>query len=68
MWGSFVAPKALVPVPVQTRLIIELFLWSLGALALLDAGQPVLAVALGAIGIGTSLMHASEERDATRSG
>jgi hypothetical protein len=68
LWGSFVAPKALVPVPIQSRLIVEFTLWGLGALALADAGQAVLGLALGAVGVGTSLLNASQERDAARPG
>jgi hypothetical protein len=65
LWGVFVAPKSLVKLPVQTRLIVEFFLFGFAALALADAGQAALAVALGAVAFGTSLLTASQERVAS---
>lgn len=64
IWGVFVSPKAIVPIPIQTRLIVEFFLFGFAALALSNVGQTALAIALGAAAFGTSLLTASQERDA----
>jgi hypothetical protein len=63
-WGAFVAPKAIRPVPGQTRVMIEFFLFGFAALALANAGAAGLGVALGLAGIGTSVLNASQEREA----
>lgn len=60
VWGLFVSPRAVVAIPVQTRLIVEFFLLGFTALALVDAGQPVVAVAFGLLAFGSSLMNASQ--------
>ncbi|HSJ50348.1 MAG TPA: YrdB family protein [Actinomycetota bacterium] len=64
MWGLFVSPKAVVPVPGQTRVMIEFFLFGFVALALANAGVPALGVALGLAGIGTSVLNAAQQREA----
>lgn len=64
MWGVFVSPRAIVPVPGQTRVMIEFFLFGFAALALANAGRPGYGVALGLAGIGTSVLNASQEREA----
>jgi Protein of unknown function (DUF2568) len=61
IWGLFVAPKALRPIPAQTRLIVEFFLFGFASLALAEAGQPALAIALAAAAFGTSVLNASQE-------
>jgi len=64
IWGVFVSPKAIVPIPIQTRLVVEFFLFGFAALALSNAGQTALAIALGAVAFGTSILTASQERGA----
>jgi len=65
VWGAFVSPKAKVPVPGQTRVVIEFFLFGFAALALANAGAAGLGVALGLAGVGTSVLNASQEREET---
>jgi hypothetical protein len=64
VWGTLVAPKARWPVPIPTRVVIELVLFGAAAGALAVAGQPVLAVVLGVAALATSLLNASQERQA----
>ena len=45
-WGSFVAPRARVSLPLAGRLAVELAVFGSGAMALFATGQPSLAVAL----------------------
>jgi hypothetical protein len=67
VWGAFVAPKARWPVPILTRVVIELILFAAAAGALAVAGQPVPAVVLGVVALATSLLNASQERHASDS-
>ncbi|MGN6565952.1 MAG: YrdB family protein [Thermomicrobiales bacterium] len=43
VWGTFVAPKATVPVPAPVRILIEVVIFGLAALGLAAAGRPTLA-------------------------
>lgn len=61
VWGLFVAPRAKRPVPLVVRLSIEIDLFTLAAVALGFAGQVELAVALGLLGVGTSVVNAWQE-------
>jgi Protein of unknown function (DUF2568) len=65
VWGAWVAPKARWPVPMPVRVVIELVLFGAAAGALAVAGQPVLAVVLGVAALVTSLLNASQERQAS---
>jgi hypothetical protein len=65
VWGAWVAPKARWPVPIPTRVVIELVLFAAAVGALVAAGQPVLAVVLGVAALVTSLLNASQERQAS---
>jgi hypothetical protein len=47
VWGAWVAPKARWPVPIPTRVAIELVLFGAATAALAVAGRPMLAVVLG---------------------
>jgi hypothetical protein len=51
-------------VPNPTRVAIELVLFGVGTAALAVAGQPMLAVVLGVAALATSLLNASQERQA----
>jgi hypothetical protein len=62
VWGAWVAPKAWWPVPIPTRVLIELVLFGAAAGALAAAGQPLAAVVLGVAALATSLLNASPER------
>ena len=64
VWGAWVAPKARWPVPIPTRVVIELVLFGAAVGALAVAGQPVLAVVLIVAALTTSLLNASQERQA----
>ena len=64
VWGALVAPKARWPVPIPTRVVIELVLFGAAAGALAVAGQPLAAVVLGVAALATSLLNASRERQA----
>ena len=66
VWGLLVAPKAIRPVPVQLRLIVEFFLFGFTALALADADQPVLALAFALLAFGSSLLNAAQGSPARR--
>jgi Protein of unknown function (DUF2568) len=65
VWGAWVAPKARWPVPLPTRVVIELVLFGAAVGALAVAGQPLLAVVLGVAALATSLLNASQERQAS---
>jgi hypothetical protein len=65
VWGALVAPKARWPVPVPARVAVELVLFGAAAGGLAVAGQPVLAVILGVAALVTSLLNASQERQAS---
>ena len=64
VWGALVAPKARWPVPIGSRVVIELVLFGAAVGALAVAGQPVLAVVLGVAALATSLLNASQEHQA----
>ena len=64
VWGTFVAPRAKVPVPAPVRVSIELVLFAAAAAGLAAAGQPVAAAVLGAAGLVTSLLNGLQERRA----
>src|SRR5829696_3200242 len=63
-WGSFVAPRAKLPVPAPVRVGIELVLYAAAAAGLAAAGQPVAGVVLGVAGLVTSLLNEVQERQA----
>jgi hypothetical protein len=65
VWGAWVAPKARWPVPLPTRVVIELVLFGAAVGALAVAGQPLVAVVLAVAALATSLPNASQERQAT---
>src|SRR4029453_4188688 len=64
VWGALVAPKARWPVPIPTRVAIELVLFGAAVGALVVAGQPMLALVLGIAALVTTLLNASQERRA----
>jgi Protein of unknown function (DUF2568) len=64
IWGTFVAPRAKVPVPAPVRVAIELALYGAAAAGLAAAGQPLAAVVLGIAGLATSLFNQAQERQA----
>jgi Protein of unknown function (DUF2568) len=65
VWGAWVAPKAKWPVPIPTRGGDRAgpVRAAVGALAV--AGQPLAAVVLGVAALATSLLNASQERQAS---
>jgi hypothetical protein len=64
VWGTFVAPRAKVPVPAPVRVAIELVLYAAAAAGLAAAGQPVAAVVLAVGGLVTSVANDLQERRA----
>jgi hypothetical protein len=64
VWGTFVAPRARIPVSSSLRVQIELVLYALAAVGLGSAGQPVAAVVLGVAGLVTSVLNDVQERRA----
>ena len=62
VWGTFVAPRAKLPVPAPVRVAVELVLFAAAAAGLAAAGQPVAAVVLGVAGLVTSLLNDLQER------
>jgi Protein of unknown function (DUF2568) len=62
VWGALVAPKARWPVPIPTRVVVELVLFGAAVGALAVAGQPLAAVVLGVAALATSLLNAAQER------
>ena len=64
IWGTFVAPRAKVPVPAPVRVAVELVLYAAAAAGLAAVGQPVAAVMLGAGGVVTSILNDLQERRA----
>jgi hypothetical protein len=65
VWGAWVAPKARWPVPIPARVVLELVVFGAAVGALTVAGQPLLAVVLGVAALVTSLLNASQERQAS---
>jgi hypothetical protein len=65
VWGALVAPRARWPVPMPVRVVIELVLFGAAVGALAVAGQPQAALVLGVAALATSLLNASQERQAT---
>jgi hypothetical protein len=63
VWGLFVSPKARRPVSLPVRLSIEIDLFVVTGLALWFAGAPGLALALGSLGIATSVLNAVTEHE-----
>jgi hypothetical protein len=61
-WGAWVAPKARWPVPIPTRVVIELVLFGAAVGALAVAGQPLAAAVLGVAALASSLLNAAQER------
>jgi hypothetical protein len=61
VWAIFGAPKAVRPVRLALRVSIEIDLFTISAVALWFAGYPAWAVALGVLGIVTSLVNAWQE-------
>lgn len=61
VWAIFVAPKAVRPVRLALRVSIEIDLFTISAVALWFAGYPAWAVALGVLGIATSIVNAWQE-------
>ena len=64
VWGTFVAPRAKVPVPAPVRVAIELVLYAAAAAGLAVAGQPVAAVVLAVGGLVTSVLNDRQEQRA----
>lgn len=48
-WGAFVAPKSSRRLADPLRLIVEIVLYGLGVLSLIDASQPTSALVFGAL-------------------
>jgi hypothetical protein len=65
VWGALVAPKARWPVPLPTRVAVELVLFGSAAGALAVTGQPLAALVLGVAALATSLLNASQEWQAS---
>lgn len=49
IWGIFVSPRATVSLPGPAKFVLGLILLELAAFALAAAGQPILAMAFGAV-------------------
>jgi hypothetical protein len=64
VWGAWVAPKARWPVPIPTRIAVELVLFGAAVGALAMAGQPLAAVVLALAALTSSLLNAAQERQA----
>ena len=52
LWGQFAAPRSERRLPTASRVPFELTVFALAALALLDAGQILLAVTLATLAVG----------------
>ena len=66
VWGTFVAPKAMRPVSVGTRLMLEVLLFGTAAFALISIEFVALGFTLGALGLGSSFLNAWQELLAER--
>ncbi|WP_435318994.1 YrdB family protein [Haloarchaeobius sp. TZWSO28] len=51
VWGTFVSPKARVPLRGEARLAVEVLVFGVAAVALYAAGQPLLAVVFAAVAV-----------------
>jgi hypothetical protein len=63
VWGLFVSPKAKRPVPRAVRVSIEIDLFVLAAVALWFVDAEAAAIALGTLGVATSLANLATERE-----
>jgi Protein of unknown function (DUF2568) len=61
VWGAFIAPKAMRPVSVGTRLMLEVLLFGAAAIALISIEFVALGFTLGALGLGSSFLNAWQE-------
>jgi hypothetical protein len=62
-WGTFLSPKAKVPLPRPARLVLELVVFGLGAAGLLSAGATALGIAFAAVvGLNEALLSAWRQR------
>ncbi|PYI50542.1 YrdB family protein [Paenibacillus flagellatus] len=57
LWGTFIAPKAALPVPLAVRLPLELAVFGAAAAALYASGHPRLAVAFLAAAVVDSALN-----------
>lgn len=63
VWGLFVAPKATRRLPDPARLVVELVIWTLGALALTVVVSPIVGIMFGAaVVISLALMFIWDQR------
>ncbi|OOB90443.1 4-amino-4-deoxy-L-arabinose transferase [Rathayibacter sp. VKM Ac-2630] len=51
VWALFLSPRAVLAIDVYGRSLIELLVFGAAALAWLDLGQPVVAIAFGVVAI-----------------
>jgi hypothetical protein len=63
IWATFISPKARIRLPRVVRMTIEIDLFTVAAVLLWFADAPVAAIALGVLGIGTSVLNAITERE-----
>jgi hypothetical protein len=59
VWGTFLAPKRRIDLPLAARLAIELAVWVLAAAGLWSAGQPGLAATLFVAAVVTGGLNAA---------
>jgi hypothetical protein len=65
VWGIYAAPKARRRLPLVPRLVLELCVFAVAALALAVAGAPVLALVFAAVvALNTALLVAAGDADA----
>ena len=57
VWGLFVSPKAKVELPRPMQFAIELLVFAAAAVALVAAGQPVLAIVLGGLELASGTLN-----------
>lgn len=62
IWATFISPKARIRPPKVVRMTIEIDLFTVAAVLLWFADAPIAAIALGVIGITTSVLHAVTEQ------
>lgn len=51
VWGTFLAPRRRTDLPIPARVVIELVVFGLAAVALLAAGQPTWAIVVAVVAV-----------------
>ena len=57
IWGIFVAPKSALRVKGSGRVVLELIIFGVATLALIDVGKPTLAIIVAFLAVVSSILN-----------